>query len=106
MVCHLVMMVKDSRMQLKLTIKRLLTNEAKEKCNTCVYYVNCAYRLASDKFILQCDDYEDVAEIRMVDPDVENLSANVKGLCSNCAKAAECRLPKAITGVWHCEEYE
>jgi hypothetical protein len=33
-------------------------------------------------------------------------SVGVKGICTNCERVRDCKLPKAPTGVWHCEEYE
>ncbi len=88
-------------MQLKSTIKNVLEGEIIEKCNTCVFYIDCSHRISSDKFILHCQDFQEA------DQDKTDLaSESVRGLCSNCAKAAYCRLPRAVSGVWHCEEYE
>lgn len=28
-----------------------------------------------------------------------------EGLCANCAKRTQCRLPQPEGGVWHCEDY-
>ena len=88
-------------MQLKYTIKNVLEGEIIEKCNTCVFYVNCSHRITSDKFILHCQDFE--LDDRGA---VEAAPEPAKGLCSNCAKASYCRLPRPFSGVWHCEEYE
>jgi hypothetical protein len=88
-------------MQLKSTIKNVLEGEIIEKCNTCVFYIDCSHRISSDKFILHCQDFQSV-DRKAVEPAIEPA----RGLCSNCAKAAHCRLPRPFSGVWHCEEYE
>lgn len=36
----------------------------------------------------------------------EEGSAGYKGLCKNCQKRDDCKLPKLEGGVWRCEEYE
>lgn len=88
-------------MQLKSTIKNVLEGEIIEKCNTCVFYIDCSHRISSDKFILHCQEFQ--ADYH---DDMNTNAESVRGLCSNCAKAAYCRLPRAVSGVWHCEEYE
>lgn len=88
-------------MQLKVTIRNVLEGEIIEKCNTCVFYIDCSRRISSDKFILHCQDFRSHDQNA-----VEHAPEPVPGLCSNCAKAAHCRLPRPVAGVWHCEEYE
>lgn len=90
-------------MSLKLAIRSVMEIDVIQKCNTCLYNMNCSYRITSSKFILNCESFEDAAAF---ETKKKNLMELPKGLCSNCSKVKRCQLPKSATGVWHCEEYE
>jgi hypothetical protein len=89
---------------LRITVQSVLEKEVTQKCNACLFFTDCAYRLKSEKFILQCEAFVDVADdTAWKQPSV---IAELKGLCTNCSRLPHCKLPKSPTGVWHCEEYE
>jgi len=79
-------------------------------CETCIHRQGCVYRLRSDKMVLQCELFEgEKTKHQATAPQMgEHKELNVsphKGLCGNCFNAPHCRLPKAKSGIWHCEEY-
>lgn len=91
-------------------INTLLTEELTGLCNTCAHKYGCVYRIRSTKIMLQCELFEpekvDNENINRIDRGYAELKVNSrKGLCSNCLNEPHCQLPKAIVGVWHCEEY-
>lgn len=93
----------------KLLVADILEKELVQKCNACLHFMNCSLRLGSAKQIIQCDYFEDAHTKPSKAPhsnheDVDEIIS--KGLCSNCVKVKHCGLPKCLSGVWHCEEYE
>lgn len=91
-------------------IANLLNEELTGLCNTCAHKYGCVYRIRSSKLMLQCELFEiekpDNTNTNRTDGGYEELKVNSrKGLCSNCLNEPHCQLPKAVGGVWHCEEY-
>jgi hypothetical protein len=79
-------------------IEELVARELGGLCPSCIHNEGCAFRIRSEKVVIQCGQFE--SETTTVSSTPE------KGLCLNCSKAAYCHLPKEPSGVWHCEEYE
>lgn len=79
-------------------------------CETCTHSAACTYRIRTSKIVLQCEMFE-VEQVnfihinRKVSGYEESEVDSHKGLCSNCLNKSNCNLPKASSGVWHCEEY-
>lgn len=81
-------------------------------CSTCTHIAGCITRQTFKGKIMQCEEFETpivVAEIHSTafsQKKSANPYSNLKGLCMNCDLVATCTLPKAVTGVWHCNEYK
>lgn len=92
-------------------INNLLKEELKGLCETCTHRYSCVYRVRSSKIILQCELFEiekvNTMSVNRKSRGHEEVKVNShKGLCSNCLNEPHCQLPKAKSGVWHCEEYK
>ncbi len=83
-------------------------------CSNCANQEDCGILEGSLTSILQCEMYEccSLPKPELVGKSkaiktvfVEQEKVHLLGLCSNCDNRAECRLPKASAGNWHCEEY-
>lgn len=100
-----------SLQQSEVSIMKLLENEFSTLCNTCDHFNACAYQ-DNEKGIIQCELFENESgtftSIVSGSSAKENAAPPVglKGICTNCDKVWDCKLPKAPAGVWHCEEYE
>lgn len=96
---------------LDLGIVELLKRELTTLCNTCDHFNACAYQ-DDDKGILQCELFESTTASQTVFGGMginrEEIlpPVGLKGICTNCDRAWDCRLPKGSGGIWHCEEYE
>ena len=73
--------------------------EVRGLCGSCRHAPGCLYLKTTDSIVVQCEVFES-AEAK--DP----FPLEGKGLCANCFKNTVCRLSRASSGVWHCEEYE
>lgn len=78
-------------------------------CSNCRHNATCTLRRNTDDPIVACEEYDFEAGTNLklhhtakAEPIEE---PRYLGLCSNCDIRAECTLPKAVGGVWHCEEY-
>lgn len=96
---------------LKTFIHELVTHELSGLCETCVNQNFCTYRMYSDKTVLQCElfEIEQTPQLAVLYPNNahhEKTLTHLNGLCTNCTYLSTCQLPKAIGGVWHCEEYK
>lgn len=88
-------------------------------CMTCNHAGSCIDSSRSERSVWRCENFDDSVpfeygatavvatealtrggssprSVRAVDP---------VGLCSNCDNLPACCLPKAESGVWHCEQY-
>jgi len=83
-------------------IEEIVVNELGGLCGSCVHYQGCAYRMYTNKVVIQCEVFESSGGTSIKGAD----GVVTKGLCVNCTKRLECHLPKEASGVWHCEEYE
>lgn len=84
-------------------IEDIVVKELTGLCGSCAHYEKCIYRKNSAKVIIQCEVFE---SLRGDHDQYQVTGMPEKGLCLNCSKNRCCHLPKAATGVWHCEEYE
>ncbi len=86
-------------------------------CSTCINSSSCVYRDARDRDAQYCEMFDagngsrptpSTTLITTVKPgDREKAGqTKLKGLCVNCENRDTCTLPKAESGVWHCEEYQ
>lgn len=94
------------------SIMKLLEREFSTLCNTCDHFNACSYQ-DDEKGIIQCELFENESGIFIASiANAGNVNENaappvgVKGICVNCDRVWDCKLPKAPAGVWHCEEYE
>ena len=83
-------------------VEELVIKELSGLCKSCVHAEDCVYRKNSLKVVIQCEEFESVGTAA----NDRNGNSAVPGLCLNCSKNQFCTLPKEISGVWHCEEYE
>ena len=83
-------------------VEELVIKELNGLCGSCVHAEDCVYRRNSPKVVIQCEEFESVG----ADGEGTGGTSTVSGLCLNCSKNQFCTLPKEISGVWHCEEYE
>ena len=79
----------------------------------------CMYLARAKSPIWRCEEVDDSGAVRdsasaVVDPEpptqvAETLQPELtdkpRGVYSNCENLPTCCLPKAKSGVWHCEEY-
>jgi hypothetical protein len=93
------------------SIMRLLESEFSTLCNTCDHFNACTYQ-DDEKGIIQCELFENESAT-LTNLTIEShikedapLPVDMKGICMNCDKLLDCKLPKAPAGIWHCEEYE
>lgn len=99
-------------LQLKTFIHELVINELGGLCETCMNQHSCAFRMYSNKTVLQCElfEIEQPPQLAAFYPKKafheKTINTHLKGLCTNCTNLSTCQLPKAIGGVWHCEEYK
>jgi len=84
-------------------IEEIVIKELSGLCGSCIHFEGCMYRKNSEKVVIQCEVFESFHEASGKNS-VNNPP--LKGLCLNCSKNHFCHLPKEVTGVWHCEEYE
>jgi len=88
-------------------------------CMTCNHAPFCEKCRTPGQVIWYCEMFDDSVLEKEEAPSeklVENSEKNVlekeptnlklSGLCVNCRKRNECRLPGVEGGIWHCEEYE
>lgn len=93
------------------SILELLKAEFSSLCNTCDHFNACAYQ-DLENGVQQCELFENESgPLKIVTTNnskIESASppVGVKGICVNCDRVWDCKLPKAPAGVWHCEEYE
>ncbi|OIO65033.1 MAG: hypothetical protein AUJ47_03270 [Candidatus Marinimicrobia bacterium CG1_02_48_14] len=78
-------------------------------CQNCLHVNECTLRRNPDEAIVACEEHEiaggtNLKLHRGTQPKPAEQSQFL-GLCMNCDIRAECTLPKAEAGVWHCEEY-
>ena len=64
-------------------------------CLDCKFVGSCKDMRSRAQPITQCDNFVSYKD-----------SAEVMGLCFNCAHRDTCTFPRQEGGVWHCEEYE
>lgn len=85
-------------------------------CSTCINADSCVYREARGKDAQYCEMFDagngtrptpDATLTTVVKPGdrKKTRQTKLKGLCVNCENRDTCTLPKAESGVWHCEEY-
>jgi hypothetical protein len=83
-------------------------------CSTCINRPDCVYRMSRGTDAQYCEMFDcgngaslaqTVTLVTRVEPQVREQTS-LKGLCVNCENRDSCTLPKAESGVWHCEEYE
>ena len=84
-------------------IEEIVTSELNGLCQSCIHFEGCLYRRSSERVVIQCELFES----GRADPGLGDLEeVPLKGLCLSCRKAPSCHLPKDVSGVWHCEEFE
>ena len=96
--------MKSLRKQLKhmdtlAVMEEIIETEFKGLCTSCTHIHDCQYHRATLRLIIQCEMHE-------TDDELQNSNGVLKGLCINCDRALQCKLPGRITGLWHCNEYE
>jgi len=82
-------------------------------CTTCRNESGCFHRKNAKVEIFHCEEFDSGLPETTAKPNIEVVGvqesvevAQLKGLCRNCAKNANCMFPKTEGGIWHCEEYE
>ncbi len=85
-------------MNMNTIIEDLIARELKSICGTCVNRVDCVYRRASLKAVIQCELFE-------LDHINHDDNFPTRGLCISCDHANDCALPGRAQGVWRCEEF-
>ena len=64
-------------------IENLLQSELQGLCVNCVNAPDCAYRLATEKTVIQCELFEMNSAV------TDEVSLNrVSGICTNCSKVS------------------
>jgi len=92
--------------------------ENNDLCLTCNYGPTCVRRKHHGKPVWYCEEFDDfqpapaIAVIRKSAAKREEKSADGNkargasmGLCIDCENNRDCAIPKADSGIWHCEEY-
>jgi len=82
-------------------------------CSTCNNSTTCVHREYRGRDAQFCEMFDcsngasHPPSVGLVTPTMRDASeqAGLKGLCVNCENRETCTLPRAETGVWHCEEY-
>lgn len=83
-------------------------------CSTCDNCPDCVYRVSRGADAQYCETFDcgngasraqTVTLVTRIEPQVREQTS-LKGLCVNCENRDSCSLPKAESGIWHCEEYE
>lgn len=93
------------------SIMELLKAEFSGLSNTCDHFNVCAY-LDFEKGTIRCEHFENESGTftSVACPEIHKGNAappvGVKGICVNCERVWDCKLPKTLAGVWHCEVYE
>lgn len=93
----------ESDIEMLTAIEEVVIKTPTGLCESCVHAEHCVYRRNATKAVIECEVFESA------DDAVRQLSAGgdaLRGLCLNCSKNYVCSLPKKVSGVWHCEEYE
>jgi hypothetical protein len=86
-------------------------------CRTCVKAPECTFPRDPRRPVRSCDEFEGAdgprseRVPRIVAPSIfpvrgacEGGTAELKGLCVQCARRHTCAYPKPAGGVWHCDE--
>jgi hypothetical protein len=78
-------------------------------CTTCNHTGTCMYLLRRNPPVWRCEEFDDKSPARvtltLTKGTLERGATHIAGLCANCDELPTCALPRAGTGVWHCEEY-
>jgi hypothetical protein len=85
-------------------------------CLNCMYPPNCGHLRENSPAVVHCEEHattglpavvpgKATALTGMPTHDAVTASNGLKGLCTNCALSATCRMAKPKGGVWHCNEY-
>ncbi len=87
-------------------------SEAESLCATCRVATHCAYPRPPGEPVRYCDDFEPFPfgatsheRRRTIQMALPTEAAEQPGLCATCERQGDCRLPRPLGGVWHCEEY-
>ena len=101
-------------------VSEALSSESTEAsaglCSTCNNSSTCVHREFRGRDAQYCEMFDigngsrpshSATLVTAVKPDDrrKGRQAELKGLCVNCENRDTCILPKAESGVWHCEEY-
>jgi hypothetical protein len=86
-------------------------------CRTCVKAAECTFPRSPGHIVRSCDEFEGADGPRSTYPPLEGgapifpaadpagvSTAELKGLCGQCARRQTCTYPKPAGGVWHCDE--
>ncbi|MCF8069873.1 MAG: hypothetical protein K9L30_14930 [Desulfobacterales bacterium] len=84
-------------------------------CTNCDHNHSCGFLARAKEPVWFCEEFDDsgaVENTTATTPDyssevvaLEMNSTQSLGICSNCDNLSTCKLPKAVGGLWHCEEY-
>lgn len=87
-------------------------------CSICENAPHCTYPRHAEQPVMQCDEYEDLTEVRLsralesprlrlvAAPTPENAASDSAwGLCRTCDQRETCTYPRPEGGVWRCEEF-
>ena len=86
-------------------------------CRSCVKAAECTFPRSPGHIVRSCDEFEgadgprspyaplaDGSSIFAARGPAEAATAELKGLCVQCARRRTCAYPKPAGGVWHCDE--
>lgn len=88
-------------MQIKETIKDIVTRELKALCISCAHTQTCPYRKAASKVIIQCEFFQ----LDLLDLTKQSAQDPPQGLCATCDHANHCTLPGRKEGAWRCNDF-
>jgi len=80
-------------------------------CHTCKHAPTCLYLDRATKTVSHCEEFDDGSNDSTSQTEGALASFSppdsppARGLCGNCDHQARCLLPRAVGGVWFCEEY-
>lgn len=82
-------------------------------CKNCVNGSSCTFLNGRRPRVIQCEEYVAITRVEKeplwvnpaADDELAVSSNGRRGLCRSCGRWQECAFPRAVGGVWHCEEY-
>lgn len=94
---------------------KVRNNRSTGLCATCLNSSNCCYTTSSNEPVHQCEEFEGFSPTVVEELEFRLSTRNedapapvveeIRGLCANCEKSANCSLRASEGTVWHCEEY-